>query len=61
MECRMNPDPDFDPMLDCYLSWEAFIAWLRQRLLAGEAIGPGPWQPKPKDKNDGCNAATKSA
>lgn len=33
---------EYDPMLDCYLSWEAFIAHLRQRWLAGEPI-TGPW------------------
>ena len=31
--------PDFDPMLDCYLSWEAAIAEMRRRHLAGEPIG----------------------
>jgi hypothetical protein len=30
---------DFDPMLDCYLSWEAAIAEMRRRHLAGEPIG----------------------
>ena len=32
-------EPDFDPMLDCYLSWEAAIAEMRRRHLAGEPIG----------------------
>ncbi|HEY2528081.1 MAG TPA: hypothetical protein VGJ20_09070 [Xanthobacteraceae bacterium] len=28
---------EFDPMLDCYLSWEAFVAEMRRRHLAGES------------------------
>jgi len=41
---------DFDPMLDCYRSWEAFIAWLRARWLAGEPISDGPWAKPPIEK-----------
>ena len=43
----MSAADDFDPMLDCYRSWEAFIAWLRARWLADEPISDGPWKKRP--------------
>jgi hypothetical protein len=36
---------DFDPMFDCYLSWQAYIELCRERLEAtGEYPTRGPWQ-----------------
>ena len=34
---------------DSYGSWEAFIAEMRRRWLAGEPISPGPWYKPPRD------------
>jgi hypothetical protein len=37
-------DGAFDPLLDCYLSWEAYIRHCRDRLEAtGEYPPTGPW------------------
>lgn len=43
---------DFDPMLDSLLSWEAGIAELRRRWLAGEPISPGPWYKPPRETEE---------
>lgn len=43
---------DFTDDLDSYRSWEAFIAYLRQRWLAGEEISPGPWYKPPRPRED---------
>jgi hypothetical protein len=42
----LTSEPDeFDPMLDCYLSWEAYIAHCRERLeTTGEYPPAGPWR-----------------
>lgn len=40
-------EPEYDPMLDSYESWRAFIEILRRRWLAGEEI-TGPWAKRPE-------------
>jgi hypothetical protein len=38
-------DGEFDPMLDCHRSWEAYIALCRERFeTAGEYPSVGPWR-----------------
>ena len=45
-------EPEYDPMLDSYLSWRSFIEILRQRWLAGQPI-EGPWAKRPeKEQSD---------
>jgi hypothetical protein len=41
---------EFNDDLDSYRSWEAFIAEMRRRWLAGEPIPPGPWYKPPRDE-----------
>jgi hypothetical protein len=50
---------DFDPMLDSYLSWEAFIAEMRRRWLAGEDTRPGPWYKSRRQQSGHSSEATK--
>ena len=45
-------DEDFTDDVDSYRSWEACIAYLRQRWLAGEPIFPGPWYKPPRDRQE---------
>lgn len=44
-------DRGYDPNLDSYLSWRAFIEILRQRWLAGEEI-TGPWAKREEKRDD---------
>lgn len=43
-------DEEFRDDLDCYRTWEAYIALLRERWLAGEPLPPGPWYKPPREE-----------
>ena len=45
------PPSDFDLMLDCYLTWQAYIELCRKRYQeTGEYPPTGPWRPRDADE-----------